>query len=116
MRHETAFRPEREELRIQVPGFQRGETQPRHIRLPQDDLDQILEVLSKILSPGAEVDTGQHDLPGTAVQRRLDIEQNIRRRAAASFPAGNGGDTKSTVIVTAILDLDEGACAVVQAR
>ena len=75
----------------------------------------LLERSRKVISPRTEMHAGQHDLFGAASQRGLNIENHIRHRAAATFAARNGRDAERAVIVTAILHLDEGARAAMQA-
>ena len=60
------------------------------------------------------MDSGEHDLFRTAIQRRLDIENDIRNGATAPFASRNGRDTERALIVAAILYFDESACAAMQ--
>ncbi len=60
------------------------------------------------------MDPGQHDLLAAALQRGADIRQDMLHRTAAPGAAGEGGDTKCTAIITAILYFDESPGA--QAR
>ena len=114
MRHEALILPKQEKVRIQIPRLERGEPQARHIRLAQNCLDQVAQVRAIFLSPRTEMDTGQNNFLCPALQRRLNIENHIRDRAAAPLAACDGRDAKRAVIITAILHLDEGARAAMQ--
>jgi hypothetical protein len=60
------------------------------------------------------VNAGQDDLLRAAIQRGLDVEQDIRHGAAASLAARDGGDAERAVVVATVLHFDEGARAAVQ--
>ena len=74
--------PERKEIRLQVPGFERGQAQARDGSAVEQSGYQFRQALRiwKIASPGAELDTGQHDLLRPAFQRRLHIDEDILHR------------------------------------
>jgi hypothetical protein len=57
----------------------------------------------------------QDDLLRTTIQRGLDVEQDICHGSASSLAARDGRDAERAVIVAAVLHLDEGARAAVQA-
>ena len=60
------------------------------------------------------MDAGENDLFCAALQCRLNVEYHICQRTAATRAARNGGDTKCTVIVAAILHFDKGPRATVK--
>ncbi len=62
------------------------------------------------------MNAGQDDLLRAAVECRGYIPQHFIQPAAAPCPARNARDAESTVVIAAILHLDEGARAQVRAR
>ena len=57
----------------------------------------------------------QDDLIRAAIQRGLNIEDDIRHRAASPRAARDGRDAERAVIVASVLHFDEGARAAMQA-
>src|SRR5512143_2568872 len=70
----------------------------------------------EILSPGTKMDSREDDLLCAAGKRSLDVPDHTGQWARAAQTACHGRDAESTVIIAAILNLDEGACAPAQSR
>jgi hypothetical protein len=74
-----------------------------------------MNVLFEILAPRAQVDAGQDDLLRPTVQRGAHVGNDPVDGARAPGAARQGGDTEGAAIVATVLDLNESACAAVQA-
>jgi len=62
------------------------------------------------------MNTRQNDLFCPTIQSRLNICENFIHCTRLTFAPRDSGDTESTVVITTILDLDEGACTLAHSR
>ncbi len=111
---QTAVAPQPEEVRVQIPGFQRGQSQARRFRLIENRFDQFAQMPAPLLPPRAEVDACQHDLLRPARQRKLNIADHLLQRTRPPLPARHGGDAERAGVVAPVLHFNESARAAVK--
>ena len=69
----------------------------------------------QVAAIGAEIDAGQHQLAAAAFDQGAGLGGDLTQRHAAVITAAIGDDAEGAAVVAAVLHLDEGACAALEA-
>ena len=79
--------------------------------------DQLAErgLARQVLAVGGQVDPGQHDLAVAGVDQAARLLDHLARRHAPARAAAIGNDAERAAVIAAVLHLDEGARAAVEA-
>src|SRR5258706_2488796 len=104
--------PEREESGGDPPGFERRQPNARHVSMIENSSKQVIQSIGliKIFPIAAEVNTRQNRFLVAEIVHLLDLAHNVAVWSAAPLAARQPGNTKAAFAITAILDLDKGAC------
>ena len=118
MRHQPLLVGDRvEEFGVDLDGVDRGEAKPRQL----GHLARIARTRApsagagKVGAVGGDVDAGQHDFAIAVVDEAADLIDDGGQRHRARIAAAVRDDAEGAAVVAAVLHLDEGAGAPVDA-
>ncbi len=107
----TPVGEELEEARLQVPGLERGEPQPRNLGFGQEARHQAVETaaIPDVVAVGTEVDPAQNHLAIAEIEQGPHLVHEIVGGNAAADATGDGRHAEGAAVVAAVLNLEEGA-------